>query len=46
MSWNIYLDDRLIDTVWYTKGCDADYVRCSLINHDGLPYNIEVRAAK
>lgn len=32
-----------IDTVWFTSQCDADYVKRSLINHDGYPADIEVQ---
>lgn len=43
MSWNVYRKGRWIDTVWYLPSCDADYVRSSLINHDGYPWDIVVR---
>jgi hypothetical protein len=33
-----------IDTVFFNDGCDADYVKESLVNHDGYPSNIEVFA--
>ena len=42
MSWNVVHRGRVIDTVWYTSDCDADYVRRSLINHDGYPWDIRV----
>ena len=45
-NWNIYLGKKLIDSVYYTKDCDADYVRRSLINHDGYHPNITVRKVK
>lgn len=49
IAWNVYVDraypDWLIDTVFYTSDCDAEYVRNSLINHDGYPANIIVRKA-
>ena len=35
MSWNVYRQGRWIDRVWFTKDCDAEYVRTSLIDHDG-----------
>ena len=44
MSWNVYSKGRWIDTVWYTKDCDAEYVRTSLIDHDGYPYDTTVKA--
>lgn len=40
--WNVILNGRVIDTVWYTPNCDADYVRRSLINHDGHDAGITV----
>lgn len=46
MSWNVYLNGREIDIVWYTKDCDAEYVRRSLIEHDGYDYRIVVRRSK
>lgn len=47
-AWNVYRPrpyntDRWIDTVFYTKDCDAEYVRQSLINHDGYPFDIVVK---
>lgn len=45
MSWNVYRNGKLIDRVWYNKDCDANYVRTSLINHDGYPVDIVVRSA-
>jgi len=43
MSWRVYLKGKLIDTVFYTKDCDAEYVRDSLINHDGYHPEIVVK---
>jgi hypothetical protein len=34
--------DGIVDTVFYTADCDAEYVRKSLINHDGFSPNIVV----
>lgn len=45
-AWAVYLGHRQIDTVFYTKTCDADYVRRSLINHDGYDSRITVRTAR
>jgi hypothetical protein len=42
-AWNVYLDGKLIDTVFYDKDCDADYVKRGLINHDGYDSSITVR---
>ena len=41
-AWNIYLNGRLIDTVFYLESCDRDYVKDGLINHDGYNPNIKV----
>jgi len=43
MSWNVYRQGRWIDRVWYDNSCDAEYVRTSLIDHDGLPSDITVK---
>ena len=45
-NWNIYLGKKLIDSVYYDNDCDSDYVKRSLINHDGYHPNIAVRKAK
>lgn len=42
IGWNVYLDDELIDTVFYDADCDEDYVKRGLINHDGYDPRIEV----
>lgn len=43
MAWNVYLNGKKIDCVFYSEGCDASYVKQSLINHDGYDANIRVR---
>ena len=43
IAWNVYLGARRIDTVYYTANCNKDYVRSSLIDHDGYSPNIVVR---
>lgn len=43
--WNVYHNGFCIDSVPYEKDCDSDYVRRSLIQHDGYPDNITVRKA-
>lgn len=45
-AWNVYLHGNWIDTVFYTLDCDAEYVRNSLINHDGYDSRIQVKGAK
>lgn len=46
MTWNVYLNGHLIDSVWYTKGLDSEYVRTSLINRDGFDPSIIVKLSK
>ena len=41
-SFRVLLNGEEIDTVFFNKGCDVDYVRDSLINHDGYPSDIDV----
>ena len=45
-AWNVYLRGVLIDTVFYHKSCDAEYVKHGLINHDGYDSDITVRRAR
>ena len=42
-AWNVYLNGKCIDTVFYQSSCDADYVRSGLIGHDGYDSAITVR---
>lgn len=42
-AWNVYLNGKLIDTVFYDSDCSAGYVRTGLINHDGYDAHITVR---
>ena len=42
VAWNVLLDGEEIDIVWFSSECDEDYVRNSLINHDGYHPNISV----
>lgn len=44
-AWDVYLNERLIDTVFYDADCDKDYVQRGLVNHDGYDPRIEVRRA-
>lgn len=43
VCWLVVLRGRVIDAVFYGPHCDADCVRSSLIQHDGLDPEIEVR---
>ena len=40
--WNVFLNGTWVDGVWYDDNCDAEYVKNSLINHDGYESGIEV----
>ncbi|MCK9428673.1 MAG: hypothetical protein M0R17_01510 [Candidatus Omnitrophica bacterium] len=42
-TWDVYLNDEEIDTVFYNTDCDEDYIRHSLINHDGYDPSIVVK---
>lgn len=41
--WEVFLHGQWKDTVTFTTDCDAEYVRRSLINHDGFDPAIKVR---
>jgi len=40
--WDVYVNGKWVNTVYYDLECNAEYVKESLINHDGYPVNIEV----
>lgn len=42
IPWNVHLSGYVIDTVFFEQACNAEYVRDSLINHDGYDYRIKV----
>lgn len=42
-TWEVYNKGRWIDTVFFQPSCDEQYVRDSLINHDGYPSSITLR---
>ena len=44
--WLVTLNGKWVDEVSYTADCDAEYVRRSLIDHDGYHPLIEVRRMK
>ena len=46
IKWNVYLNNRLIDSVFYMTDCDRDYVYDGLVNHDGYDPRIIVRRAQ
>lgn len=43
-AYNVYLNGKLIDTVFYDKSFTAEEVRDSLISHDG--YNPHIRVVR
>lgn len=45
-AWTVTLNRKNIDTVFFDKDCDKDYVRNALINHDGYDPAIKVRRAR
>lgn len=48
MSFNVYLNGRRIDTIFYSKNANVNTedVKRSLINHDGYDFRIVVTKAK
>ena len=44
VAWRVYLGRKHIDTVFYDIYCDADYVKRTLVDHDG--YNPSIRVIK
>ena len=45
-TWEVQLGFHHIDTVYFTPDCDAEYVRKSLIEHDGYPEGIMVSLSR
>ena len=45
-AWDVYLNGKHIDTVFFTKDRDKDYVLKSLINHDGYNPGIIVKKVR
>ena len=43
-GWNIYINGKWIDKVFFDPDCDHDYVKKTLIEHDGYGPNIHVIA--
>lgn len=48
MSFNVYLNGRKIDTIFYSSNATVtkEDVKRSLINHDGYDFRIVVTKAK
>jgi len=45
-KWNVYSGGKLITSVFYVPGMEADDVRRGLIDHDGYPSDIKVKRAR
>lgn len=43
IAWDVILNGKIIDTVFYDKSCDASWVYDGLVNHDGYDSRIIVR---
>jgi len=43
VKWNVYLGDCLVTSVWYSKDCNKEYVKRTLIEHDGHNPDIEIK---
>ena len=41
-AWNVYLGDRLVNTVYYDWDMSAETVKRSLVDHYNFPSNIVV----
>ena len=35
-SWNVYLNGECIDIVFFSRDCDAEYVKYSLVTREGF----------
>jgi len=45
-AYDVYLNDKLIDTVWQDDPSDEEEVKRSLVRHDGYDPGIEVEKSK
>jgi hypothetical protein len=45
-AWDVFLNGKLIDTVFFDEDMGKDAVYQSLVNHDGYHTAIVVRKAK
>ena len=45
-GFKVFKGKKLIDVVFYEDSCDREYVRKSLIEHDGYDPNIVVTKTK
>ena len=42
-TYNIYLNGKKINTVFYPEGTESSYVYDGLVNHDGYDQDIKIR---
>lgn len=42
-GWDVLINGRRVNIVYYASDCEADYVYRSLVEHDGYPSHITVR---
>jgi phage major head subunit gpT-like protein len=45
-AWHVILGSRVLDTVFYQARCDAQYVKQTLVEHDGYSPAIRVKRAR
>jgi len=45
-GWNVWLNGKLIDKVFYVDGFSSEEVKESLVDHDAYNPNIKVRKEK
>ena len=45
-KWNVYLEKKWIDSVFFNDDLDKDYVYNALVNHDGYDSRIKVVKAR
>lgn len=43
VAWDVRLDGRILDTVFFGESCEKSYVYNSLVDHDGYHPSIEIR---
>lgn len=43
VGWNVFLDNELVTTIFFTPSCDEEYVKRSLIRDDKYPERIVVK---
>lgn len=45
-EFRVYRKGKLYDIVFFERTCSKEYVRDSLINHDGYPEDITLKVKK